>query len=152
VSWQIEQTPYRVAERKGCVNCIGILRIHHFLRHARGCTRLALIHTKPLKYVQQVLPLAEHECAIVATLENHGEILLHDASVRADKKSFDDILEFSHLLNGRTADNQVIDVNCNVASLVCIQTRSLGLEYLDRVERLFHVRVPAEWSLLETVQ
>jgi hypothetical protein len=87
-----------------------------------------------LKYVQQVLPLAEHECAIVATLEYHAEILLHDASVRADKKSFDDILEFIHLLNGRTADNQVIDVYYDVAGLVCIQTRSLGLEYLDRVD------------------
>jgi hypothetical protein len=77
---------------------------------------------------------------------------LHGASVRADENSFDDVLEFSHLLNGRTADNQVIDVDYNVASLVCIQTRSSGLEYLDRVELLFHVRVPAEWILPESEQ
>jgi hypothetical protein len=101
-----------------------------------------------LKYVQQVLPLAEHECAIVATLEHHAEILLNGASVRADKKLFDDILEFSHLLNCWTADNQVIDVDYDVAGLVCIQTRSLGLEYLGRVEHRLHVRVPAEWSCL----
>jgi hypothetical protein len=104
VSCEIEQTADRLAVWKGCVTHVGTCFINRFLGHARGCTRLAIFHAKTLKYIQQVLAMAQYECAIVAVVKQHAQALLHGASVRAYKESLYNVLEHSHLLKVRTAD------------------------------------------------
>jgi hypothetical protein len=86
---------------EGCVSHACTCFINRFLGYARGCSRLAIFHTKKLEYVQQILSLAQYESAIVAALKQNALVLLHGAGVRAYKESLCDFLELSNILKLR---------------------------------------------------
>jgi hypothetical protein len=109
-------------------------------------------NAKTFKYIQEILSLAQYECAIVVALKQHAQVLLHGASVRAYKESRNDVLELSHILNARTAYYQIVDVDHDDAVVVCEKARCWGLDDFDGIEHLFQVQIPAERGLIQPIQ